>query len=236
MFKGSIIYLWVLCTVVFASCGDSLPKNACDCREKSTALNDEIHELDSKLQTFTIVTRQTYKEKVRELIEKAVYADSVQVHCRKIYKRDNNYCMEKNTSFWDCGEFIVIRSEELRQKYTGNWDKDSVRLTLLNDPENPASLLAYLNREKYGTWPVSYGPYGNNVDSTNNNDTLFVKRFAIRQGQKTIGVFKSQKHARDYIQTAKLQGVTIADTFVTVRDTVQVFPRMWSSKQFRKST
>lgn len=234
MFKGSIIYLWVLCTVVFASCGDSLPNNACDCREKSTALNDEIHELDSKLQAFNTGAKQTYKEKVRELIEKAVYADSVQVHCRKIYKRDNNYCMEKNASLWDCGEFIVMRREDLRQKYSGNWERDSTRLTLLNDPENPASLLAYLNREKYGTWPILYGPYLDSADSIN-TDTLFVKRFAIRQGQKTIGVFKSQKHARDYIQAAKLHSVTIADTFVAARDTIQFFPRMWNSKQFRKS-
>lgn len=87
-----------------------------------------------------------------------------------------------------------------------------------NDPSDAVSLLAYLNREQYGTWPVMYGQYFNAP--------------ADRQNPASDGnpvYIKDVKKGRYIITDDKKNDIPNFDSrFCTL------FPRMWSSDQERQ--
>jgi len=79
-----------------------------------------------------------------------------------------------------------------------------------NDPKDAVSLLSYLNREQYGTWPIFYGQYYNApiVDHADGNPVYMqdvkLGKYVVKDDRKgTIPVFDER--------------------FMTI------FPRMWSS-------
>lgn len=90
-----------------------------------------------------------------------------------------------------------------------------------NDPKEAVSLLAYLNREQYGTWPLLYGQYYN----------------APEVGRKDgTPVYKREDKAGKYVIIDDRKGT------VPVYDPrfESIFPRMWSNtkpvyKQFYQS-
>ncbi len=81
-----------------------------------------------------------------------------------------------------------------------------------NNPEDAISLLAYLNREQYGDWPVLYGNYYN----------------APVVGRKDgNAVYSKDKGEGKYIITdARKDALPVYDP-----DFMTIFPRMWSNSQ-----
>ncbi|MCX6281850.1 MAG: DUF2723 domain-containing protein [Bacteroidetes bacterium] len=83
-----------------------------------------------------------------------------------------------------------------------------------NNPENAMYLLAYLNREQYGDWPILSGPYYNApvTDHVNGNP-----------------VFTKDKKTHRYVITDKKEKVEpVYDSRFTT-----LFPRMWSNREGR---
>lgn len=87
-----------------------------------------------------------------------------------------------------------------------------------NDPSDAVSLLSYLNREQYGTWPIVYGQYYNApLDRTNpgsDGTPLYVKD--VKKGKYVI------------TDDRKNTIPNYDPRFCTL------FPRMWSSDQERQ--
>ncbi|MHC1708696.1 MAG: DUF2723 domain-containing protein [Bacteroidales bacterium] len=86
-----------------------------------------------------------------------------------------------------------------------------------NNPDNAINLLAYLNREQYGDWPIFYGNYYN----------------APVTGRKDGNpVYTKDKASGKYIITDSRKGLIpeYDERFMTV------FPRMWSSTQAEHET
>ncbi|MFI5149514.1 MAG: DUF2723 domain-containing protein [Bacteroidia bacterium] len=82
-----------------------------------------------------------------------------------------------------------------------------------NDPSDAVKLLSYLNREQYGDWPITYGPYYNApVDPT----------IPYKDGSP---VYKRDDAAGKYTMTSTGKG---AGGPVYHREACTVFPRMWS--------
>ena len=99
-----------------------------------------------------------------------------------------------------------------------------------NSPKNAMDLLAYLNRESYGDWPILYGPYYN-APIVDRKDDSPVYMKDIKSGkyiitdykEKTIPVYDSRfmaifprmwsnvekKHAEGYKEWGKVQGIPI---------------------------
>lgn len=83
-----------------------------------------------------------------------------------------------------------------------------------NNPENAISLLAYLNREQYGDWPIMYGQYYNAPLDPQN---------PYKDG--TPVYVKDEKSGKYVISDDRKQSIPNYDSrFCTV------FPRMWSSQ------
>ena len=82
-----------------------------------------------------------------------------------------------------------------------------------NAPKNAIALLAYLNREQYGDWPILYGPYYNAP--------------ALPQSQWDDG---SPVYARDD-KKGKYVVIDKREKFIPAYDSrfCTLFPRMWSS-------
>ena len=81
-----------------------------------------------------------------------------------------------------------------------------------NKPDNAISLLSYLNREQYGTWPIFKGPYFNApATSYEDGDPVYMKDFA--KGKYVVK--DPNKHS-----------VPIYDPRFTT-----IFPRMWSGSE-----
>jgi hypothetical protein len=81
-----------------------------------------------------------------------------------------------------------------------------------NNPEDAISLLAYLNREQYGDWPVLYGNYYN----------------APVIGRKDgNAVYSKDNQSGKYVITNKKEGIVP----VYDPDFMTIFPRMWSNTQ-----
>lgn len=79
-----------------------------------------------------------------------------------------------------------------------------------NDPKDAVSLLAYLNREQYGTWPIFYGQYYNApiVDHADGNPVYM----------------QDEKKGKYVIKDDRKGTIPVYDEkFMTI------FPRMWSS-------
>jgi tetratricopeptide (TPR) repeat protein len=84
-----------------------------------------------------------------------------------------------------------------------------------NNPENAISLLAYLNREQYGDWPLVYGPYY--------NAPLDVKNQAD-DGNPVYG--QDTKEGNYAIIDSRKQTV-----YNFAHEMSTIFPRMWESQQ-----
>lgn len=81
-----------------------------------------------------------------------------------------------------------------------------------NNPEEAISLLAYLNREQYGDWPIMYGNYYN---------------APVVGREDGNPVYTKDKEAGKYIITdARKDVIPVYDP-----DFMTIFPRMWSNSQ-----
>ena len=77
-----------------------------------------------------------------------------------------------------------------------------------NEPKDAISMLSYLKREQYGSWPLLYGPY------------YMAKPYDMEEG--TPIYYKDHKKGK-YVEVARNPGAYIYD------DNVQtIFPRMWN--------
>ncbi len=81
-----------------------------------------------------------------------------------------------------------------------------------DDPKNAVDLLAYLNRQQYGTWPLLYGQYYNAPQIGRKNGTPVYKR-DDKKGKYVV------------IDDRKLTIPVYDPRFETI------FPRMWSSQK-----
>ncbi len=80
-----------------------------------------------------------------------------------------------------------------------------------NEPKDAISMLSYLKREQYGTWPLIYGPY------------YTAKPYDMTEGLPIY--YKDHKKGK-YVEIARAQGECIYD------DNVQtIFPRMWNGSK-----
>jgi hypothetical protein len=84
-----------------------------------------------------------------------------------------------------------------------------------NNPEDAVSLLAYLNREQYGTWPIFYGPYYNAPLNTTK---------PYKDGNP---VYTRDDEQKRYVITDSRKATVpnYDERFMTF------FPRMWSNSQ-----
>jgi hypothetical protein len=83
-----------------------------------------------------------------------------------------------------------------------------------NNPEDAISLLAYLNREQYGDWPIMHGQYFN---------------APVESRKDGKPVYRKDKEKGKYFILDKREG-TIP---VYNSDFTTIFPRMWSSSEQR---
>ena len=80
-----------------------------------------------------------------------------------------------------------------------------------NEPKDAVSLLSYLKREQYGSWPLLYGPY------------YTAKPYDVSEGSPIY--YKDHQRGK-YVEVAKNFGEYIYD------DNVQtLFPRMWNGSK-----
>lgn len=81
-----------------------------------------------------------------------------------------------------------------------------------NDPKDAVSLLAYLNREQYGDWPIVYGQYYNSpIASYDDGNPVY-----IRDDEKG-----------EYVVADDREGtIPVYDS-----DFTTIFPRMWSNQK-----
>jgi len=81
-----------------------------------------------------------------------------------------------------------------------------------NDPKDAISLLSYLNREQYGTWPLLYGPYYN------------APRVGVKDGNPVYE--KDVKKGKYIVKDDRKGTIPVYDErFMTI------FPRMWSNQK-----
>ncbi|MBC8319396.1 MAG: DUF2723 domain-containing protein [Bacteroidetes bacterium] len=79
-----------------------------------------------------------------------------------------------------------------------------------NDPKDAISMLAYLNREQYGTWPIFYGQYYNAP--------------VVDHGDGNPVYMKDEKNGKYIVKDDRKGVVSVYDErFMTI------FPRMWSN-------
>jgi len=111
-----------------------------------------------------------------------------------------------------------------------------------NNPEEAVSLLAYLNRDQYGTNPLIYGQYYNTpITSYDDGDPIYVPKFVVEaDGQSIISYFSKQdaeKFAKE--NEAKYGTMRIVERYEIGDerknsvpqyngDYCSLFPRMWN--------
>ncbi|MGM0647725.1 MAG: protein O-mannosyl-transferase family [Bacteroidota bacterium] len=111
-----------------------------------------------------------------------------------------------------------------------------------NNPESALSLLAYLNREQYGDWPIFYGRYFNAPRAQAEDGTpKYEKYYLVMDGQRVLTRFQDKDKASDYIEeegknySLKRKYVMTDDAKGTIPayhdDFKTFFPRMWSNSQ-----
>ena len=80
-----------------------------------------------------------------------------------------------------------------------------------NEPKDAISMLSYLKREQYGSWPLLYGPY------------YMAKPYDMTEGTP---IYYKDHNKGKYVEIAKNPGEYIYD------DNVQtIFPRMWNGSK-----
>lgn len=125
-----------------------------------------------------------------------------------------------------------------------------------NNPEDALSLLAYLNREQYGDWPLFHGQYFNApvVDEKDGNP-FYTKSYSIVKENKLrnpgkiklgdpglVKIFRNKKDAEAYLKEHKGKGFSIKQSYVITDERKgripvyddrfkTIFPRMWSRQR-----
>lgn len=106
-----------------------------------------------------------------------------------------------------------------------------------NNPETLTSLLAYLNREQYGSWPILSGPYFNSpTNGYNDKNPTYMKAFIVENGGKKHS-FHTEFNAQKFISDNKLS-TEIRHEYIVVKDGknaeanydskyTTIFPRMF---------
>lgn len=83
-----------------------------------------------------------------------------------------------------------------------------------NEPKDAVSLLAYINRDQYGSWPLLYGPYYNApVSDAKDGRPVYVKD---KEARKYVITDKQERSLPEYSDEMK-----------------GIFPRMWSNREQR---
>ena len=127
-----------------------------------------------------------------------------------------------------------------------------------NNPEDATSLLAYLNREQYGDWPLLYGQYFNAPTiGAKDKSPVYTKSFAIVDEDKLpdpsriklgdkglIKIFQYEEDAQKALKKLKLKNpkLSIKEAYVITDerknrvpvydpDFMTIFPRMWSNQR-----
>lgn len=80
-----------------------------------------------------------------------------------------------------------------------------------NEPKDAISMLSYLKREQYGSWPLVYGQY------------YTAKYYDVTEGSP---VYKKDKAKGKYVEIAKNPGEPVYDDNVKT-----LFPRMWNGSR-----
>lgn len=118
-----------------------------------------------------------------------------------------------------------------------------------NDPENLATLHAYLKREQYGSAPLLYGPYWNSImdktgDKWGDRSKSYARRYVVVRGEQDLKAFKHEDLAREYAKNLGNRYEVVEKYFVT-NESARIkavpayeqntfFPRMyWSDDQQR---
>ena len=112
-----------------------------------------------------------------------------------------------------------------------------------NNPESALSLLSYLNREQYGSWPIVYGRYYNapRAEEAKDGVPMYERFYIVKDGDRQVKKFMKKRDAesfmkesgKDYdldheyrvVHDAEGEKPTYKDEFKTL------FPRMWSNSQ-----
>jgi len=126
-----------------------------------------------------------------------------------------------------------------------------------NNPEDALSLLAYLNREQYGDWPLFHGQYFNApVVGYEDANPFYTKSYSVVNEEKLrkpgrivkgkepglIKIFSNKKDAEKFIEQSGEANYSIKQSYVVTderKDKIPVyddrfttiFPRMWSNQR-----
>ena len=110
-----------------------------------------------------------------------------------------------------------------------------------NNPEDLVSLLSYLNREQYGSWPIVKGPYWNSTEDPGGRQDgtpVYIRAFVIKQGKRDIKGFRKEAEAKEYLASKGGAGYSIEEKYYMTADRKAekptyidgtTFPRMYSS-------
>ncbi|MCL2131204.1 MAG: DUF2723 domain-containing protein, partial [Lentimicrobiaceae bacterium] len=116
-----------------------------------------------------------------------------------------------------------------------------------NNPEDAVSLLAYLNRDQYGSNPLVYGEYYNTpVTAYEDGDPVYVPKYVVESNGERITSFFEKFDAERFIKgnEAKYENMQIVERYEIGDDKQSsirkfdgnlctFFPRMWSSDDAR---
>ncbi len=110
-----------------------------------------------------------------------------------------------------------------------------------NNPEDAVALLAYLNREQYGSNPLVYGQqFNSRVERYRDGSPVYVRKYVVEQSNGNTRSFFTYFEAQQYIDANKDKGelkikerYEISDsrkdeTPVYLGNDCVLFPRMWS--------
>lgn len=113
-----------------------------------------------------------------------------------------------------------------------------------NNPENLVTLYAFLKREQYGSWPVSYGQYFNSKTASpeefKDRGKSYDRRWVVRTHSGTaVTSFKSEELGDNYIKNSGKDYQLGEEYFVTNENSTSkvipvylqntIFPRMYDS-------
>lgn len=111
-----------------------------------------------------------------------------------------------------------------------------------NNPADMFSLLSYLNREQYGSQPLSYGQYYY-ATPTGYKDTgpVITKAYIIKENNKQVTYFTEKFEAEKFVEDSKNEGKNYVIAFEYLETDRKrepeyssqestIFPRMWSGQ------
>lgn len=113
-----------------------------------------------------------------------------------------------------------------------------------NNPENVYSMIAYLNREQYGSRPLFYGPfYDARIKEYAKGDPNYIPVYQVvnkSNNKKPIASFQIEREAKEFIEKSKDKGSLEIKTGYVISDykvepvyessRKTFIPRMWSSE------